>query len=186
MRAITSDADGLIIVTNSWESKKYSQNYKKDRMENGIKGSRIWYNLRQRGGYARAVLARLPPPHPTPAQGCCEIQFCVISQNLHEIFNFVFAKFSSNFAKNKIIFNLAKLEKNLAKHEIKNFAKISRNYENENFAATLLLHNLPSATHPPLPSARRFFNAVRQCYFEMKPNKEPCFSILSIILLWLD
>ena len=23
-----------------------AQNYKKDRMENGIKGSRIWYNLR--------------------------------------------------------------------------------------------------------------------------------------------
>ena len=109
-------------------------------MENGIKGSRIWYNLRQRGGYARAVLARLPPPHPTPAQGCCEILFCVISRNFHEIFNFCFAKFSSNFAKNKIIlskfcvsrnfdkiiFNLAKLEKNLAKHKIKNFAKLGK------------------------------------------------------------
>ena len=167
-------------------------------MENGIKGSRIWYNLRQRGGYARAVLARLPPPHPTPAQGCCEISFCVISRNFHQIFNFVIAKFSSNFAKikiilskfcvsrnfDKIIFNFAKLEENFAKHESKNFAKISRNYKNENFAATLLLHNLPSATHPPLPSARRFFNAVRQCYFEMKPNKELCISILSIIILW--
>ena len=63
--------------------------------------------------------------------------------------------------------------------------KISRNYENENFAATLLLHNLPSATHPPLLSARRFFNAVRQCYLEMKTNKVPYFSILSSIILWL-
>ena len=107
-------------------------------------------------------------------------------------------KFSSNFAKikiilskfrvshnfEKIIFNFAKLEENFAKHEIKNFTKILHNYENENFSATLLLHNLPSATHPPLPSARRFFNAARQCYFEMKTNKEPCFSILSFIILW--
>ena len=107
-------------------------------MENGIKGSRIGYNLRQRGGYARAVLARLPPPHLTPAQGCCEISFCVISRNFHEIFNFFFAKFSSNFAKNKIIlskfcvsrnfdkiiFNFVKLEENFAKHKIKIFAKI--------------------------------------------------------------
>ena len=61
---------------------------------------------------------------------------------------------------------------------------ISRNYENENFAATLLLHNLLSATHPPLSSARRFFNAARQCYFEMKTNTEPYFSILSSIILW--
>ena len=62
--------------------------------------------------------------------------------------------------------------------------KISQNYENKNFAATLLLHNLPSATHPPLPSARRFFNAARQSYFEMKTNTEPYFSILSSIILW--
>ena len=93
--------------------------------------------------------------------------------------NFVFSDILT-----KLIFNFAKLDNNLAKHEIKNFAKISRNYENENFAATLLLHNLPSATYPPLPSARRFFNAVWQCYFEMKPNKGPCFSILSFIILW--
>ena len=69
-------------------------------------------------------------------------------------------KFSWNFAKIKIIFNFAKLEENFAKHKIKDFLKIARNYENENFAATLLLHNLPSATHPPLPSAKRFFNAA--------------------------
>ena len=45
--------------------------------------------------------------------------------------------------------------------------------------------NLPPATHPPLPSAKRFFNAAWQCYFDMKMNKEPCFSILSIIILCL-
>ena len=64
------------------------------------------------------------------------------------------------------------------------FSKISRNYENKNFSATLLLHNLPSATHPPLTSARRFFNAAQQCYFEMMTNKELYFSILSSIILW--
>ena len=36
----------------------------------------------------------------------------------------------------------------------------------------------------PSPSAKTLFNAVRQCYFEMKTNKELCFSILSIIILW--
>ena len=61
-----------------------------------------------------------------------------------------------------------------------------QNYENKNFAATLLLHNLPSATHPPLPSGRRFFNVAQQCYFEMKTNTEPYFSILSSIILWID
>ena len=39
------------------------------------------------------------------------------------------------------------------------------------------------ATHPPLPSAKRFFNAAQQCYFDMKTNKEQCFSILSFIIL---
>ena len=47
------------------------------------------------------------------------------------------------------------------------------------------LHNLLSATPPPLPSARRFFNAERQCYSEMKMHKEPYFSILSSIILWV-
>ena len=100
-----------------------------------------------------------------------------------------FANFSSNFAKIKIIlskfcvlWNLDKLIFNFAKLE-ENFTKISRNYKNENFAATQLLHNLPYATHPPLLSAKRFFNAARQCYFDMKTIKEPCFSILSIIIL---
>ena len=78
-----------------------------------------------------------------------------------------------------------KIRGKFLKHKIKYFAKISWNYENKNLAGTLLLHNLPSAaTHPPLPSAKRFFNAARQCYFEMKTNKEPFFSILSSIILW--
>ena len=50
------------------------------------------------------------------------------------------------------------------------------------FTATLLLHNLPSATNPP--SAKRFFIALWQCYLEMKTKKEPpYFSILSFIIL---
>ena len=60
--------------------------------------------------------------------------------------------------------NIAKFKKKFLKHEIKFFLKISRNSENKNFAATLLLHNMPSAIHRPLLFARRFFNAVRQCY----------------------
>ena len=37
----------------------------------------------------------------------------------------------------KIILNFAKFEGNFAKREIKNSRKISQNYENKNFAATL-------------------------------------------------
>ena len=62
-----------------------------------------------------------------------------------------FSKFSSNFAKckiilskfgetqnfDKIILNFSKFEENFVKQKIQNFAKISRNYKNENFAATL-------------------------------------------------
>ena len=79
---------------------------------------------------------------------------------------------SRNFAKFPVLRYSRKISHNTK-------LKISRKYENENFAATLLLHNLPSATHPPLPSARRFFNVARQCFFDMKTNKEPYFSILS-------
>ena len=39
-------------------------------------------------------------------------------------------------------------------------------------------------TDPPLLSAKTLFNAARQCSLEMKTNKELCFSILSIIILW--
>ena len=84
-----------------------------------------------------------------------------------------------------LILNFAKFYENFAKHQVKNFSKILRNYNNKNFAAALLLHNLPSATHLPLPSARRFFNVARQCYFEMKTNTETYFSILSSIILWV-
>ena len=62
--------------------------------------------------------------------------------------------------------NITKLEENYAKHEIKNFA------------ATLLLHNLPSA--------KRFFIEARQCYLEMRMIQQPYFSILSSIILWLN
>ena len=128
------------------------------------------------------------PPGPPSLQSCIGLlqKFVfLILRNFHTIFNFVFREIFLEFCENQnylskfhvlqtfdeIIFNFAKLEEKFTKHEIKNFA------------ATLLLHNLPSATHPPLPSARRFFNAARQCYFEMKTNKEPCFSILSFIIL---
>ena len=78
-----------------------------------------------------------------------------------------------------------KFEENFAKHKIKNLVKISWNYKNKNFAATLLLHNVASAFHPPLLSARRFFTVARQCYFEMKMNTEPYISILWSIILCL-
>ena len=71
-----------------------------------------------------------------------------------------------------------KFEEIFSKHEIKNFAKILQNDENLNFAATLLLHNLLSATHPPLSSARRFFTVAQQCYFEMKTNTEEYGTVL--------
>ena len=81
-----------------------------------------------------------PPPHSTPAKGCCEISFFVISRNFHKSFNLVFSKFSLNLAKIKIIlskfcvsrnfeeiiFNFAKLEGNFTKHKIKNFAKLRK------------------------------------------------------------
>ena len=44
--------------------------------------------------------------------------------------------------------------------------KILKNYENENFATTLLLH---------------IFNVARQCYFEMKMNAEPIVLFHSVI-----
>ena len=49
------------------------------------------------------------------------------------------------------------------------------------FAATLLLHNQLSATHPPLLSAKTFFIAALQCYFEKKTIKPPYFSIPLIV-----
>ena len=55
----------------------------------------------------------------------------VISRNFREIFNFVFREIFLEFCKIKIYFRFAKLKENFAKHEIKNFVKISRNYKNE-------------------------------------------------------
>ena len=83
---------------------------------------------------------------------------------------FCFTKFSSNFEKfkiilskfcvspnfDKIILHFAKFEENFAKHKIKIFAKIWR---------------------------RGSGGTARQCYFEMKTNKELYFSILSSIIL---
>ena len=122
-----------------------------------------------------AVLARLPPSL-NSCIGLLRNFVYVISRNFHEILNIVSAKFSSNFAKIKIIltkfcvlrnfakisFNFAKLEENFAKHEIKNFVKFRKITKMEilqqpySYTICHLLLTLP------LPSARRFFNAVRQ------------------------
>ena len=88
-----------------------------------------------------------------------------------------------NFAKHKIFTKLFWILQNWRKIS-RNWRKISRTHKIKNFAATLLLYNLPSATHPPIPSAKRFFISARQCYLEMKKTlKEPYFSILSSIIL---
>ena len=66
----------------------------------------------------------------------------------------------------------AKFKENFPKHEIKNLLKFGE------ITKTKILqppYNLLSATHPPLPSARRFFNVARQCYFEMKTNTKHTF-----------
>ena len=82
-------------------------------MENSIKGRRI-------GG--QSVLARSvcqgctsppPAPHSTPTQGGCETAL---------------SKFCKTGNCDKIILNFMKLKENFAKHEIKNFPKISQNY----------------------------------------------------------
>ena len=166
-------------------------------MENSIKGSR----KRVQFALARRVRQGCSLPPPPSLQSCIGLL-----QNFVFEFRKIFtkfliscsAKFFLNFAKikiilskfrvlqnfNKIIFNFAKLEENFTKLKISQL--FFRNCENKYFAATLLLQNLLSATHPPLLSAKRFFNAARQCYFDMKTNKEPCFSLLSIIILWLQ
>ena len=60
------------------------------------------------------------------------------------------------------------------------FSNISTKFKPPPFASICCCYS-----DPPLLSAKTLFNAARQCYFEMKPNKEPCFSILSIIILCL-
>ena len=58
------------------------------------------------------------------------------------------------------------------------FSNISTKFKPPPFASICRCY-----TDPPLLSAKTLFNVARQCYFEMKTNKEPCFSILSIIIL---
>ena len=48
----------------------------------------------------------------------------------------------------------AKFEENFAEHEIKKFAKISRNYENENFAATLCTSGVRGVGGEPVQPGR--------------------------------
>ena len=117
-------------------------------------------------------LYRPAPPYSTPPQGGCKTAL---------------SKFSKTRNFDKIILNFAKLEENLAKHEIKKFSrKFPEITKTKLVAGTLLLHNLPSATHPPLLSAKRFFIAALQCYLHLKTLKEPYFSILSSIILWIE
>ena len=87
----------------------------------------------------------------------------------HEIFNYLLF-ITYYLLLLFIILNFAKFKENFAKHEIQNFTKLRK----QKFCS----HPTPtqsalSATQRPLPSARRFFNAVRQCYFEIKMNTEP-------------
>ena len=64
-------------------------------------------------------------------------------------------------------------------HQIKIFTKLRK--------WKFCCHPTPTqsavSTQTPLLSARRFFNVAQQCYFEMKTNTEPYFSILSSIVL---
>ena len=69
----------------------------------------------------------LPPPlTPVLHRAAAKVGF-VISQNFHEIFNFVFRVIFLEFCENqnyfKIIVNFTKLEENFKKHEIKDFAR---------------------------------------------------------------
>ena len=75
-----------------------------------------------------------------------------------------------NFAKHKILTklfwilqNFTKFKKNMAKHEIKNLSKIS--WSNENFCSNPT--PTQSAVCCTVSSAKTFFMAARQCYFEM-------------------
>ena len=61
--------------------------------------------------------------------------YCKIFSNFAK-FKIILSKFCNTRNFDKIILNCAKFKENFAKHKIKNFAKILRNYENKNFAAT--------------------------------------------------
>ena len=152
-------------------------------MENSIKGRGIRYNLHQGLENAPGLYRPAPPPSLRSYIGWLrKFRFC----NFAKILISCFAKKCLKFRKiknyfDKIILSLANFEGNFTKHEIKNFEKFC------NITKTKILQPpCPysyTATHPPLSSARRFFNAARQCYFEMKTNTEPYFSILSSIIL---
>ena len=94
---------------------------------------------------------------------------------------------SRNF--DKIILNFAKFEENFAKHEIKIFAKFGEitktNILQPPYSYSYTICRLLSATHPPLPSTRRFFNVAWKCYFEMKTNKGTL-SFNSVIYNYVD
>ena len=73
------------------------------------------------------------------------IAFCKLKKKVAKILNLFFAKLR-NVAQIAICVsqNFAKFEGNFTKHEIKNFVRISRNYQNENFRKhpnRNLLHN---------------------------------------------
>ena len=75
-----------------------------------------------------------------------------------------------------------KFGKNFEKHEINYFAKLSRNYENENFRSN------PTPTQSAVCCTNSHLLkqsfAARQCFFEMKPIYNPQYSILSSLILW--
>ena len=71
------------------------------------------------------MVVPVPPPHSTPTLGG---------------FKTALSKFCETQYFDKKIWNFAKFKENFG-------------YETKIFAATLLLHNQPSATYPPLPSA---------------------------------
>ena len=80
------------------------------------------------------------------------------------------------------------LRKILWNTKLKIIRKFLWNYKNQHFCS----HPTPTqsafcySTHPPLPSAKTFFIAARQCYFEMKMIKQTYFSILSSFILCLN
>ena len=136
-----SQADPVLIIVLylKWI---YPQNYKR---QNGKR-------YKGRPNMVQSSLARSmrqgctgPPPPLTPV--------------LHRVaakIKIIVSKFCVPRNFDQIIFTFAKLEENFSKNGIKNFAKLRKRKFRCN---PILLHNLPSATHPPLPSARIFFNA---------------------------
>ena len=117
-----------------------------------------------------------PPPSLQSCTGLLRNFVFVISRN------FVFRKIFLEFCKNQNYFVkiscFVKFWQNIFYFQFREITKKECLQQPYSYTICHLLLN------PPLPSTRRFFNAVRQCYFDMKTNKEPCFSILSSIFLW--